>query len=58
MRKESFGDTYLAYLLGMILDIVLFHGDPDISDSLRVAIGKWAGTITEPYEQPKEHIEK
>jgi len=38
----------MAILLCALL-VVLFQGDPDISDSLRVWIGKAAGTIPADY---------
>lgn len=44
-RVESWGESTVAFMLAVILAVVLFKGDPDIADSLRVAAEKWAVNV-------------
>lgn len=48
-KIESWGDSAFGFFLVVAILVVLFHVDPDIAESLRVWIGKAAGTIPVDY---------
>ncbi len=42
VKVDSIGDSVLGFLLAVALLVLLFHGEPSIAESLRVAAQKWA----------------
>lgn len=48
-KYTSFGESFVGFVLAIIVMTVLFVGEPSIFDSLRCKIGQWSGTI--PAEQ-------
>lgn len=41
--KESFGDSFAGVAIAMLLCVLLFMGEPDIFDAIRVIFLNWAG---------------
>jgi len=44
-KGDGIGDTLLGCMIAVILLFVLFNGEPNIAESLRVVAQRWAETF-------------
>ena len=44
VKMDTIGNSLSFVLVAIGLLVLLFHGDPDIAESLRVAAQKWAAS--------------
>jgi len=52
VNNDGLDVSFAVIAIGLC--VFLFHGEPDISDSLRVWAGKQAGTIHQDYKWPND----